>query len=174
MKLFGKKWFALLLAALLVLGSTLLNVNAKLGRKTEALAGEFDSTLAPSLLSLCDKAENLADVAEANDVNADRLRAAAVALRGELGVEADVSGAYERYVQLKGAFDAVNAELAELTLGQRDSAAYAAAVSEATALNAAIATAPYNSSVKSFAAKHGAFPRFMASLAGVFWPEAFA
>ena len=174
MKLFQKKWFALLLAVLLVLVSTLANVNVKLGRKTDALASEFDSTLAPSLLSLCDKAENLADVADVNGVNADRLRAAVLALRADLGGEADVSGAYESYVQLNRAFDAVNAELSGLTLGQRDSAAYAGAVSEATALNASIATAPYNSSVKSFAAKHGAFPRFMASLAGVFWPESFA
>ena len=81
-KLFESPAFALLLAVIVVIGSTLLNTKIKFGRKCAALCGEFyeqSDSVSAELRNFCSAAEKVALAAartELSDEQADAIAAA--------------------------------------------------------------------------------------------------
>ncbi len=178
MKFFRKRSVALVLCALVVLVSTLVNTRWKLGNDCEKLKEAFygANSLASQLESLLPEEETLAGVAERNGLDIGGMRESAGMLRQLLRDHSyDAASIYQVYDALRYELRAVEQELLSSGLSAEDASAVSRSLEKVHTLQASIASADFNEQVRSFRSRNGSlFTRVLASLVGVRLPEVFA
>ena len=161
-KLFESPVFALFLAVIVVIGSTLLNTRIKFGRKCDAMCDEFyeQSDIAAELRNFCAAAEQVALTAQQMELPDSAAALQEVdELRDLLYQQTDdLPSVYSLYQKLLSSTFGMEATLAraELTAAQKDS--LAAAQHNAAAAKAAIDASGFNSSARSFLKRYQKFP----------------
>ena len=182
-KFFANPTVALLLAVIVVIASTLINTNVKLGRISGEVRDGFtrgvgnESAISSELKSLCNAADKLMILAKQNDIaDADELSGEIDSLRSLLGQpSAKPHSMYALYEEiLRGCFGLESA-LGRMSLSESDAESLSAAQHEAAVAKAAIDGSSYNSTVADFQKRYQHFPTVqLAKLAGVELPEQFA
>ena len=182
-KFFSSPTVALILAVIVVVGSTLLNTRVKLGRICDEVRDGFtrgvgdESAIASDLKNLCTAAEKLMILGEQYEVaDADELEGDIASIRVLLGQETPRPHAvYSLYEELLRKCFALESSLGRMPLSESDTESLAAAQHEAAVAKASIDISSYNSAVSAFQKQHRHFPTVqLAALAGVELPELFA
>ena len=177
-KLFESPAFALLLAVIVVIGSTLLNTRIKFGRKCDAMCDEFyeQSDIAAELRNFCAAAEKVALTAQQQELpDADATLQNVDELRNLLYQQTDdLSSVYSVYQKLLSSTFGLEASLARTQLPAAQADTLAAVQHDAAAAKAAIDSSGFNSSARSFLKRYQKFPTpTLAGMVGVNMPCAF-
>ena len=178
MKLFKNPVVAVLLALVLILGSTLLNVHWKFGglcrEVTDGLYAE--DGIAAQLETIRVDAAAIASVAERNGIDAKALRNAADDLQSVLSRGSSGAGYLFRcYDKLRVELISMEQKLLAVALNETDANTISGCLERIRSAYSAISSASYNDTVRSFLSRYDHFPtHFLARLAGVDMPEVFA
>ncbi len=178
MKFFKNPVVAVLLALLIVLASTLVNVHVKYGKLCRSVTDEFyaEAGIADQLSSIRMDAAVLAKVAERNGIDAKELTNAANHLQDLLSQTGVSAGRVFRcYDELRVELVSAEQKLLGVALSDTDAITVSDCISRIQNAASAISASPYNETVRSFLAKYDRFPTHMlARLANVSIPEVFA
>ena len=178
-KLFESPAFALLLAVIVVIGSTLLNTKIKFGRKCAALCGEFyeqSDSVSAELRNFCSAAEKVALTAQQAELpDADSALQDVDELRNLLYRQSsDLNTIRALYQQLLTSTFTMEAALARTELSDEQADAIAAAQHDAAAAKARIDSSDFNSSARGFLKRYQKFPTpTLAGMVGLNMPCAF-
>lgn len=184
MKLFKRRWFAFLLAFVLVIGSTAISVRARLGRKCTEQTEFFyadtaeQQSIASLLRELIGESQRLTAIAVDYGLDAQDMADTAdwldMALRYNRGREAYIYSEYSAFVK---AYNTLQRQLHNASLNPHDAelvSSAESAIGDYFAQITALAS-DYNSRVRSFNRNYGdPLSTFMAALADVDMPEEFA
>ena len=176
MKFLKNPIVAILLAVLIVTGSTLLSVNRDLRRESEAVAVSFykadknQPSMADNMLALCGIADSYCRLAAENGIDSSSLVYAASVLRGDVEKRSlDIESLCTHYASVKEEIDAVDAELSSPCPNE-----VAALRNEHAPICAAIDNSAYNDNALSFFNKLRKFPAWQfAKLLGIHIPVIF-
>lgn len=174
---------AVLLSLAIVISSTLISTNIKLGRRCDKVSDGFyegvvydgyeHKSIASHIKNICGAASGLVAVANNYGVDAAPLSSAVDMMKSGLS-NGSVSENYVLYYNLLSAFDDVERQLSAASLSERDAGGaeqYALTVKGACK---AIDESGYNESVREFYRKQLSFPAdILARLAGVDVPQLF-
>lgn len=185
MKTFTKRIVAVLVAALIVLGSTLLSVNLSLSKEfakvTEGFYsgvlcnGNKEQSLHSQLLIFGKEASNLAAVAERNGLDVSRFKDEAEYFsRDVVTMQDDISYIYYCYQRLLDELMTVGQSLTGLSLSAVDESSAVGSLQKIMDAQAIIDSSGYNESVRQYIASLQFPTEFFAELAGVSLPEYFA
>ena len=168
MKIFKNRAVAVLLCVLIVIASTLLSTNVKLGREADGVSDGFN---------ICGAADGLASVVASYDVDVVALRQYSADLKDMLSQRTGTyTAVYAKYRDLLDCIEALKLELASVQLSERDASGTEQYFSTVSSASEVIGSAGYNDSVQQF--KRSYLDRFpgsiLAKLAGVDAPELFA
>ncbi|MBO6017343.1 MAG: hypothetical protein J6P42_04830 [Oscillospiraceae bacterium] len=178
-KLFESPVFALLLAVVVVIGSTLLNTRIKFGRKCSAICNEFyeqSDSVSAELRNFCSAAEKVALTAQQAELpDANAALQDVDELRNLLYQQSsDLNSIHALYQQLLSSTFGLEAALSRMELSDTQAAALAAAQHDAAAAKAAIDDSDFNSSARSFLKRYQKFPTpTLAGMVGLNMPCAF-
>ena len=185
MKLFKNPVFAVFLAIVVVIGSTLLNTGIKFGGKCRDLSDQFydgarshgtqELSIGSALETLCTAADHLAALARSYELDSTALSDASAQLKSQLASARGVSELYSSYSALSPELNAMIVQLSHCELTEADADivnSCSTAVQDAQDL---ISSSSYNENVRVFLRRYDRFPTsVLAKLAGVELPEAFA
>ena len=186
MKVLKNPLAAFLICLIVVLASTLLSVNVRLGKRSEAVTDGFyegveangyqQKALATHLKNIVGAVDGIATIADNCDLDASELRAAADTLKNALkysyGYE---SYTYQTYAELMSAEGRLVSALNGAALSERDREGLEQYLSTVAGAQSAMESAGYNESVRAFLQRYnGAYTVFIAQAAGVRMPEYFA
>lgn len=178
MKFFKKRSVALVICALVIIASTLINTRWKLGKQCRQLDEDFyqQSGIAGQLEKLDAEADTLAALAEANGIDAVSLRSASGKLQSMLSQRSVTAPRLYRYYEtLRTELLAVEQRLLAAKLSDADAAALSKCLETIHSVQSAIGSDAYNEQVRAFRTKYNSvFTRVLASLAGVTLPLEFA
>lgn len=186
MKIFKNRAVAVLLCVLIVIASTLLSTNVKLGREADGVSDGFykgvtydgykHPAISDQLNNICGAADGLASVVASYDVDVVALRQYSADLKDMLSQRTGTSAVYAKYRDLLDCIEALKLELASVQLSERDASGTEQYFSTVSSASEVIGSAGYNDSVQQF--KRSYLDRFpgsiLAKLAGVDAPELFA
>lgn len=192
MKAFKNRTVAVLLAAVLVIGFTLISASAALkndiknvtngfytgalydGEKT-AEVPDSSQSIYKQLTVITAKVDNICAVAAANDVESEALKNASYYLKSNLSsMHEFVCSIYWSYDELCQALTEIKPKLnkAELTDAEREAISEdLLAISEAQKV---ISESGYNESVRRYKSSMNAFEEFVADICGIYGPEFFS
>ena len=184
MKLFKKPVFAVFLAIVVVIASTLINTNVKFGRKCRAVTDQFyggtvsrgtpEISIAEALEVICTEAESLAVVADSCGADASAIRNDVSDLRRSIQQEY-FYGIRSSYAALRSALTTLLGQLTQADLDEQDKETVTQCTASLSDAQNAIAASGYNDTVRSFLRRYDHFPtNLLATLAGVDYPETFA
>ena len=184
MKLFKNPVFAVALAVVVVIASTLINTNVKFGRKCRTVTDAFygssitrgtpELAIADALELICSDAESLAVVADSCGVDADKVRDDVSDLRRSIQQEF-FYGIRESYAALRSALTTLLGQLAQVDLDEQNAETVSRCSSSISEAQNAIAASSYNDTVRAFLRRYDHFPtNVLAALAGVDYPDTFA
>jgi len=186
MSFFRKPIVALLLSAVLIAASTLLSVNVKFGSECEKVIdgfhdgvyydGQMHESIASQLREIRGCADEIADIAIKNNIDAEELQWASDGVRyGLLYSDSEASYLYYCYEDLLDEVNSTVRELENSLCSEEDMAAVYACLDEIDAAKELIEHAGYNETVREFNRTHLRFPaEFLGQLAGVDFPEQFS
>jgi len=187
MSFFKKPFVALVLCVVLVWASTAISVKAKFQDKCDdvidsfytgvSIKGEADApSIYDQLRELNAIAENMAIIADNYSVNSEDVRDYNDFLESALVYfEEDIGYIYSEYSGLWKALMAMEDALAHSPLSDRHLAAMADCSARLDAIDANIANAGYNESVRLFYQRNDSFPTLqLAEMFGVQLPEYFS
>ncbi len=178
MKLLKNPVLAFMLALLIVVSSTLVNVHVKYGRICRDVSETFyaENGIADHLSSIRMDAAVLVSVAESNGIDAGDLGEAANNLQSMLSRNTSSAGTLFRcYDQLCLELIGVEQKLLGLALNDTDAKTVSDCLARIQDAKNAIAASPYNNTVRAFLIKDARFPtHLLARLADVDIPEVFA
>lgn len=183
MKFLKNPFVAVLLSLAIVISSTLISTNIKLGRRCDKVRDGFyegvvydgyeRKSIASHIKNICGAASGLVAVANNYDVDTASLSSAVDRMKSGLS-NGSVSENYSLYCKLLTAFDDVERQLSAASLSERDADGaeqYALTVKGACK---AIDESGYNESVRDFNRRQLRFPAdILARLAGVDVPQLF-
>lgn len=183
MKFLKKPVVAVLVSLAIVISSTLISTNIKLGRRCDKVIDGFyegvvyggyeRKSIASHIKNICGAASGLVAVANNYDIDTAPLSSAVDSMKSGLS-NGSVSENYMLYYHLLSAFDKVERQLADTSLSDRDASGveqYALTVKGACK---AIDESGYNESVREFYRKQLRFPAdVLGRLAGVDIPQLF-
>lgn len=187
MKILKNRLIALLLCVLVVIGSTLLTTNIKLGREAEKVSDGFykgvtysgykHPAIAEQLNNICGAADGLASLVTKYGYDVVTLKQCSVELKSMLDQRSSAyTTVYAKFRELLDCIETLKLEYSGLGLSERDTSGveqYLSTVSNATVV---IGDSGYNDSVHEF--KRSYLERFpagiLARLSGVDAPELFA
>lgn len=177
MKFFKNPVVALILALVLVLGSTIMNVHFKFGALCRNVSEELyaENGIAQQLQSIRSDAAVLATVAERNGITPAGLTRAAdelqsVLSQGRLGA----GGIYRYYDALLAEITSARQELLSAGLNDADAETVNGCFARIDKARDAISSSDYNELVRSFLDKYDHFPaNFLGRFADIQWPETF-
>lgn len=187
MKILKNRAVALLLCVLIVIASTLLSTNAKLGSKADDVSDGFYNgvtydgyrhpAIANQLNNICGAADGLASVVASYDVDIAALKQCSVDIKDMLNQRTDAyTAVYAKYRELLDCIESLYLELASVQLSERDASGVEQYFSTVSSASEVIGDAGYNDSVYQF--RRSYFERFpgviLAKLSGVEAPELFA
>ena len=187
MKIFKNRAVAVLLCVLIVIASTLLSTNVKLGREADGVSdgfykgvtydGDKHPAISDQLNNICGAADGLASVVASYDVDVVALRQYSADLKDMLSQRTGTyTAVYAKYRDLLDCIEALKLELASVQLSERDASGTEQYFSTVSSASEVIGSAGYNDSVQQF--KRSYLDRFpgsiLAKLAGVDAPELFA
>ena len=178
-----KPFVAVVLSALIVISSTLVSTNVKLGKKCAKLTDSFyesavlrrsgGSPIANEIKDICAAAEGLSRIAHSNGLGTEKAELAATEMTACLS-KSNVQFIYQAYVHLLKTTDALISELSALSLSERDAEAMDGYIAELESSAEAIAASDYNDNVRKFYREQLRFPaKQLAGLAGVEIPQLF-
>ena len=185
MKIFKNRAVAVLLCVLIVIASTLLSTNVKLGREADGVSDGFykgvtydgykHPAISDQLNNICGAADGLASVVASYDVDVVALRQYSADLKDMLSQRTGTyTAVYAKYRDLLDCIEAL--KLASVQLSERDASGTEQYFSTVSSASEVIGSAGYNDSVQQF--KRSYLDRFpgsiLAKLAGVDAPELFA
>ena len=184
MKLFQNRFFAILLAILVVIGSTLINTNIKFGRKCKEVSDQFygssvsrggsEVSIAEALEAICVEAETLSVVADDCGVDAAAVTNAVSNLRRDIHNEF-FYGIRSSYDVLRSGLTTMLGQLAQVNLDDQSARTVSGCSAAIADLQSAIAASDYNDTVRAFLRRYDHFPTAqLAELAGVEMPQAFS
>lgn len=178
MKFFKNPVVAVLLALVIVLGSTLVNVHVKYGALCRGVTDDFyeENGIADQLSSIRMDAAVLASVAARNGIDAQDLSDAADNLQSALSQTGVGAGRLFRlYDELRVELVSAQQGLLGVALNDTDAKTVSDCLSRIQNAANAISSSPYNDTVRSFLAKYDRFPaHFLGRMANVNIPEVFA
>lgn len=177
MKLLKKPLVAWIVCIALVLVATLVNTNVKFGRLCASVTGEFYGTngIAQQLSVLSADADALANVAEGYGVDVDGLRSSSRSLQRGIEYQHGAAELFQDYDLLRTELTAVQQKLVGFSMSAADQQTVSDCLASITEAQRAIAASSYNEQTWSFLRRYDRFPTsFLAKLAGVDLPEAFA
>ncbi len=183
MKLFRNPVFAVCLAVVVVIASTLINTNVKFGRKCRAVTDQFygastrgaaEVSIADALESICTEAESLSVVADSVGADAKDVRNAVSSLRSSIR-NGFFYGIRSSYDALRSGLTTLLGQLAQAKLDEQNAQTVSVCSAAIADAQSAIAASGYNDTVRAFLRRYDHFPtNVLARLAGVSMPEAFA
>lgn len=183
MKLFKNPFVAVLLSLLMVISSTLISTNIKLGRRCEKISDGFyegviyngskQKSISSNIKTVCGSADELAELAKSYDLDSDNLKEAAKLLRSELST-GNISDIYSRYFLLLTSFNKLSRSLSELSLSESDALVLEQNTLSFTDACRSIDESGYNQSVREFYREELRFPAdILGRIAGVELPQLF-
>lgn len=185
MKFFKNPIVALILALILVVVSSVLSIRIKYGNEctdvTDAfydgvyVNGEYEASIAEQLQNICAYAEEIALIADSNNVDADIISSEVFYLKSEINYSSEaISYIHSLYLDVLSAVKKTQLELnaGELSPGDQNKLdELLAQIADAQAL---IKASSYNETVRLFIRKNsGALTSFMMDFAGVYRPDYF-
>ena len=187
MKLFKNPVFALFLAVVIVIGSTLLSTHIKLGRKADAVSdllfegvedadnGYTRPAIAKHLENLCGCADGLVTLARNYEIDTQDVEDASTWLKNALRYSKhDASLIHWNYAELIKSVNELSDQLSRVDLSQRDSKGLTEYMNTIAGIQSSIGEAGYNEAVRTFRRKYDRFPtNALAVLSGVDFPEYF-
>ena len=184
MKLFKNRVFAVFLAVLVVIASTLINTDVKFGRKCSEVTGQFYADLTRSgspdsisgqLVNILSDSESLSTLAARYGADTKALDEANSQLSSRLTGKLGASYVYVSYNKLCSALTSLMGQLANSPLSEQDSAEVTRCADSIAEAQNLITMSDYNSVVRSFLHRYDRFPtNLLAKLAGVDMPETFS
>lgn len=183
MKLLKNPVFAVFLAVVVVISSTLINTNVKLGRKSAAVSDLFYEGVTasgytrPSIASHLENiggfADGLAAIARNNGIDAGEVEQDVDMLRGSVS-SGDMFLIRSNYSSLLSAMTKLIDSLERASLDERDASGVEQYKSSLNGAQSAIAESGYNEAVRDFLRRYDRFPsRQLGAMAGVPMPETF-
>ena len=180
-KLFNKRWFAVLLCAVGVIASTLLNTRVKLGGQCGDLFDSFyensgsELSIGSQLQSIGNAATGLAAIAGHYSLDSSAVHDATGDLRSAMQDERyDAGLIHSRYLAVLDAVDELIGRLEQAQLSKRDSenlTLYAESIEQS---RSGIEANSYNVNVQAFLRRNSSFPTAgIAAFAGVTMPKLF-
>ena len=181
LKLFRKRWFALLLCIVCVIASTLLNTRVGLGGKSDDLIESFyDSErggrcIGTQLANLCKATTGLTAIAGHYNLDSSGATLASEQLEGALqSAYGKARTLYKDYKALLEAADELLARLDLANISKRDAESLELYTTTIEDARSAIDSSDYNSAVQDFLRVNSRFPTGgLAAFAGVHFPELF-
>ena len=178
MKFFKKPVTAIILALMIVAGSTLINVHWKFGAKCQEIQNSFYETgrIGKQLDAIRQDAVLLSSVAKQNGIDAEDLRSAAEDLQYALSHESTDAGLlYWYYDSLRTELFSTEQRLLSVTLNDADAETVRNCMDRISAASDRISSDSYNQTVRAFLSRYDRFPTGpLAILADVDMPEVFA
>ncbi len=178
MKFFRNPVTAIILAFLIVAGSTLINVHWKFGAMCREIQDSFYETdrIGNQLEAIRQDAVLLSSVAKQNGIDAEDLRSAADDLQSALSRESTGAGLlFWYYDTLRTELISTEQRLLSATLPEADAETVRDCMDRISAASDRISGDPYNQTVRAFLSKYDRFPTGpLAILADVDMPEVFA
>lgn len=185
MKVLAKRLISVLLALVIIIGSTVLSVNLKLSKEFDKVtegfysgalsSGNKEQSLHSQLLIIGKEASTLAAIAERNGVDVAQFRDEAEYFSREvITMQDDISYIYYCYQDLLEDLMQVGQALTALSLSASDETAAVGSLQRIMDAQALIAGSGYNESVRQYIASLQFPTTFFAELAGVELPEYFA
>ena len=183
MKLLKNPVFAVFLAIVVVISSTLINTNVKLGRKCRAVsdlfyegvtaAGYTRPSIASHLENISGFADGLAAIAHNNGVDAAEVEQDVDMLRGSVS-SGDMFLIRSNYSSLLSALTKLVDALERASLDERDASGVEQYKSSLAGAQSAIGESGYNEAVRDFLRRYDRFPsRQLGAAARVHMPETF-
>lgn len=186
MSILKKRPVALLIAAALVLASTLISVNVKFGAKCADVADSFydgveaarayrQPGIGSHLNNLCTYADSVAIILDNYGADVEELSWDSEALKYALGYSReDIPYIYSCYEDLLSTLNAVRYQAQGYPLSERDAESVEDYLSRIDGAVNAIGESDYNGVVREFLRRYDHFPTdLLAEMAGVEMPEAF-
>jgi len=186
MKLLKKRAFALFLTAVLVIASTLVSTNLKLGKKCSAVTdgfydgvtvnGVMQPAIAAQLRSICSSADSLAVLASSYGLDVQDVEDNSVWLKNSMRYSReDASYIYYEYEHLMKALSALQIQLDRAELSDRDAESVSQLTAAVAEAQRGIESSAYNDSVREFLRKYDStYTYALAAMAGVDMPEYFS
>ena len=182
MKLLKKPVVAILLVALLVVGSTLLSADLKLSRAcTRVTDGFYDGikrqpSAAQAIRALCADAEQMVIIGDNYGIDTAPLSADTAALRQAVGFDnPDIAAVYAAFAPVYTKLKVLENDLQHTDLSERHKEQMAEFAEDIAQCRAQIDASGYNESVSSFLRKNRHFPTpQFAALFGIDYPAYFA
>lgn len=187
MKIFKNRAVAVLLCVLIVIASTLLSTNVKLGREADGVSDGFykgvtydgykHPAISDQLNNICGAADGLASLVAKYGYDVVTLKQCSVELKSMLDQRSSAyTTVYAKFRELLDCIETLKLEYSGLGLSERDTSGVEQYFSTVSSASEVIGSAGYNDSVQQF--KRSYLDRFpgsiLAKLAGVDAPELFA
>lgn len=185
MSFFSKRSTALLLAAVMVIASTLLSVKVKFGEQVRQLNyGFYDGVytegyrqkgIGDHLKNICAYADGLVTIANNYELDTEDVRRASEDLKLGLTYSPEaVSYLYYCYDELTKAVDVMERRMEQEELSERDQSGLEQYMSSINGAKSAIESSGYNKTVRDFLKRYDHFPTdALARLSGVEMPQYF-
>ena len=185
MSFFKKPGIAVFLTVIIVIASTLLSVNVKLGKKCQTITDGFydgvefngytQKSIASHLKNINAYADGLVTIAKNYDIDTTDLEDASEWLKLALNYSHGyASYIYSEYQGLIKAVTTLEDQLSRVELSERDASGVAQYTSSITGAQSAIESAGYNESVRELLRSYDRVPTDMlAAMAVVSMPEYF-
>ena len=186
MKVFKNPVFAVLLAIVVVIASTLINVNVKFGRKCDAVSDLFyegvptrgytQSAIASDLENISAYADGLVTIARNYDIDSSAVGLANDRLKSSVQYShsSSMRDIHSNYADLCTAVSSLIDSLERAELSERDASGVSQYRSSLVGAQSAIGESGYNDAVREFLRKYDHFPTdVLAALAGLNMPETF-
>ena len=186
MKFLKKPAVAVVIAVILVLSSSFISVNAKLGAKCREVTdifysgmrynNEFHPAIAEQLRSICTIANDLCVIAGNYDIDSQGLEDARSLVESAIVYSANDAGyIYYEYSGLRSELKSMTDKLSQKELTARHSKLLTDYEEQLKTFEYNIDTAGYNEAVRAFLQEYDRMPtRFFADICGVQMPEYFA
>lgn len=184
MKLLKNPVIAVLLAVIIVLSSTFLSARIKLEKASDKITDGFyqgvvyngykRKSISSQLKNYSGAVSGLVSIANNYGIATEE----ASALNGELlsslsEAQSDISSIYRYYSSLDTAVSALERELSDAELNERDAEGVKQYTGTIDGANSVIAESGYNESVYKYTSGRGALEKFFATLTGTQLPEVF-
>ena len=181
LKLFRKRWFALLLCVVCVIASTLLNTRVGLGGKSDDLIESFydselgEQCIGTQLANLCKATTGLTAIAGHYNLDSTAATLASEQLDGALqSAYGKAQILFKDYKALLEAADELIGRLGLANISKRDAESLALYTTTIDDARSAIDSSGYNDAVRDFLRVNSRFPAGgLAAFAGVRMPELF-
>ena len=186
MKFFKNPFVAIISCILIVVLSSIISINVKLGNECEKVIDSFyvgklhNGTISTSIygdiVNMYELAENVVVVADNYGIDTRKLVSDIAELKDELNFKKPDSGEiYSEFTEFYSNLWAVTLELSNTQLSQRHLEYMSSASQEINSLKSSIESSDYNNNVRVFYKKFDRFPaNLFAEIFDIDYPEYFA